>query len=120
MTSETELQGLSMQAAGCLPELFQGPDWELCTEAPIHDGRDGRVARSYRKPIWLHESTEACAEIMVRVLWPKNVYLHGSDGCAVYQGIPSRAYGSNFILFDGDPMLAFRVAVLKALIALKG
>lgn len=113
MTSETELQGLSREAAGCLPREIRGElqlrlDGYLCGDS---NGEDWRVQ-------WLHESTEACTEIMVRVLWPAGVALVPGIECvrAIFEAGDSLSE----VQIVSDPMRVYRVAVLKALIALKG
>ena len=89
-----ELQELSRQAVKMLPE-------EITRKFNI--AMTGRIACSDG---WLHESTEACAEIMVKVLWPA--------------GYMRELIEAWFFLKDEGKMRAFRVCVLRALIALKG
>lgn len=103
--TEKELQELSRQAAEKLPAdiLMRGKS-------------DPQIGKIWDNDCWtwLHESTEACAEIMVRVLWPNEIY-----------GVPFRKNACHFIHTTpvnyedcgNDPMLAFRIAVLRALIA---
>ena len=68
--------------------------------------------------IWLHESTEACAEIMVRVLWPASIDITGDgEGQAAYC-LPTDIEANGAVFKEADPMLAFRVAVLRALTTL--
>lgn len=77
-------------------------------------------------PYWLHKSTEACTEIMVRVLWPNGVYVQG--GQEVSGGIESQCWIDGptkhhdpddmeciSSAIDADPMQSFRTAVLRAL-----
>ena len=116
--TQEELMELSRQAAGCLPEDANWPWFAHCGD----DWRDGRIIedKGEGRVMWLHESTEACTEIMVRVLWPAGAVL--SEGKRVktdhvviaFRGQTEITWASN-----ADPMLAFRVAVLRALIALK-
>lgn len=110
MTSETELQGLSREAAGCLLELAAGSDFD----SSIDTG--GHVTLEVGE-CWLHESTEACTEIMVRVLWAAEVDLTGGPMPNGQWG--AGCTGTEDFSYDSDPMLAFRIAVLRALIALK-
>lgn len=104
--SETELQELSRQAAGCLPE-------NMVAALDFNTGSGNPSGHWYG--VWLHEHTEACCEVMVRVLLNERHTLemntHGKD--IWFRGRPSAAD------FRSDPMLAFRVAVLRALVALK-
>ena len=106
--TQEELMELSRQAAGCLPEDFAFSDGSKY----VH-GFAGQEA--FYNYVWLHESTEACTEIMVRVLLKEHATLelncHGKD--IWFRGRPSASD------YRDDPMLAFRVAVLRALIALK-
>lgn len=125
MTSETELQGLSMAAAECLLEglFYAGASW-LEGFQWIQGPRDTGGKE------WLHESTEACTEIMVRVLWPAEQTVHGfksAGGTYTARAIfdPTNEEDANDTIGssyanESDPMLAYRVAVLRALIALKG
>lgn len=117
--TDTELQVLSREAAGCLPkdQAFMLIFWGLCK------GHFNGV-----RSLWLHESTEACTEIMVRVLWPADQTIHGykSVDCYTVRAIidPSAEDGEPLHVeasyaYERDCMLAFRVAVLRALIALK-
>lgn len=112
----TDLQKLSRDAAGCLPKDAFSPDnvrWKIAL-----DKRDGSYING-----WLHESTEACTEIMVRVLWPDHKWW-GMHRRSDYKGsdcmITSLSFGGDVLDVGDDPMLAFRVAVLRALVALKG
>jgi len=123
MTNE-QLQELSRRAAGCLPKEWRlassGLPFFVCYEAGMPDGAvNGYVSDHCRNPRkWLHESTEACSEIMVRVLWAKNVVIGGSvypANVVVWGTTPPMFVTKEQI---PDPMLAFRVAVLRALIAL--
>ena len=127
--TEQELMELSRQAAGCLPveickelKITQSPDDGIAPESSWASA--GTVAFIFDRGCvgrkWLHESTEACTEIMVRVLWLAGAVL--SEGKRVktdhvviaFRGQTEITWASN-----ADPMLAFRVAVLRALIALK-
>ena len=117
--TQSELEELSRRAAGCLPKDFGvGPfAFEPEREDEIPDGA-----------LWLHESTEACTEIMVRVLWKWGCVVNGDDNTAE-GGAPDHAawvWGSQWPYMEAqteyscsDPMLAYRVAVLRALCALK-
>ncbi len=147
--TETELQSISREAAGCLPErMFDG---RFGSDA-IREAEPGKVPYAVTEHpayevhyCWLHESTEACTEIMVRVLLPCSslpalsigelciqqdrngigvVYIRCGDSRAEGQAsyCPAGYFSKSRHCpdaFEGDPMLAFRVAVLKALIALK-
>ena len=113
-----ELMELSRQAAGCLPEDVR--DSLRCENEYRALGVTGywecfREGYDISWNFWLHESTEACTEIMVRVLLKEHATLelncHGKD--IWFRGRPSASD------YRDDPMLAFRVAVLRALIALK-
>jgi len=115
MTNE-QLQELSQRAAGCLPEAFDlsrgGIDLE--SDRPsgwvyYHDDRDAE---------WLHESTETCAEIMVRVLWPASIDITGDGESQAAYCLPTDIEANGVAFKEDAPMLAFRVAVLHALIAL--
>ena len=107
----TDLEQLSRDAAGCLHAddtplvLFGTPD----------------VGRMYVRggpSQWLHESTEACSEILVRVLWPANIHVW-SFGFTAPDTTDGRGSETTYVE-EADPMLAFRVAVLRALVAMKG
>ena len=125
-----DLQALSRRAAACLPD-------DLCVALRItkslNDGiapesswvsvgtRAVTVGHGYLGRVWLHESTEACTEIMVRVLWPNHWDINGyyfgpaeTHGAAIWPACDSSVVVTN----DGDPMLAYRVAVLRALTTL--
>jgi len=110
----TSLESLSREAAKVLPEDFA---WKK--SCVISDGEILYGTRS----CWLHESTEACTEIMVRVLWPAGWRVIGSKDWAEANHGPSMVMGAwnvqRFDAHNNDPMRAFRVAVLSALIALK-
>lgn len=110
----TDLEQLSRDAAKVLKgsEVFpyqwiNGPDGE-------------RTGALYKwRDVWLHESTEACAEIMVRVLWPAAVYVDGNPATN-YAWCHSHNQHSILVdAHDADPMQAFRTAVLRALIEVK-
>ncbi len=117
MTTEQELQELSKRAAGCLPSIFQ--------IANDHEGDAWVCGYCQVKDIYNH--TSLCTEIMVRVLWPAGWTIDGAD-CTDADWPHWLAWtiedgGGNFDsaveVRDPDPMLAFRVAVLRALCALK-
>ena len=93
----TELEALSREAAACLPEMPEFSRGFHYVESALTGQRKE----------WLAESTEACTEIMVREL-----------PIAVAKRVLEQAA---LLVVDGmEGMLAFRVAVLKALCALKG
>ena len=72
--------------------------------------------------MWLHESTEACADIMVLVLWPKGVWLDYANASGRNPSIvlmPIDALDEFYKDNNNDPMQAFRTAVLRALIEVK-
>lgn len=136
--SEEQLQELSREAAGCLPpppwnfELLSlyRHDTKYATITGTKTRSAGMVSQTGSGDIfWLHESTEACTEIMVRVLWPADQTVHGfksAGGTYTARAIcdPSNEGDANDTIGSSyanekDPMLAFRVAVLRALIALK-
>lgn len=106
MTNLQELQQLSREAARKLPE-------GVCIEWRNGVVTEGSVFGTGIKEYWLHESTEACVEIMVRVLWPKGWSvkedLYGA--CAIH-------WEESIVVKDTDPMQAFRTAVLRAVVAL--
>ena len=114
-----ELQELSRDAARKLPDGFQLDDLYIC-----YDGESaGMIALEDGSFWWLHESTEACAEIMVRVLWPKEIYLQGyvSDGetlVGMFNDNQKTEEGCFGTESDTDPTQAFRTAVLRAVVAL--
>lgn len=95
--TDSELQDLSRRAAGCLPD----DEW-----AVLYSTRPGKVWMN-NKWMWLHESTEFSAEIMMKILMPANkrwdIFI----------------VDNTLIGHIPDVMLAYRVAVLKALCALK-
>jgi len=123
--TEQELQELSRKAAGFLPSLVaDGPLFGR--SAWLHgyhwlDGIDAVTADKmdiYCAKIWLHESTEACAEIMIRAL-PSDLSMWKLDGKQYIAHLADcRIIGRSSN--ESNPMLAFRVAVLRALCALKG
>ena len=102
MTPE-EMQALSRKAAGKLPFVLGiGPFAYAPTlsSGPLPEGEQ-----------WLHESTEACAEIMVQVLWRRGISIGGSsNGFAMAWG----TYPPLVETLGNDPMQAFRIAVLRA------
>ncbi len=112
--TESELQALSRAVAEKLPT---GYAWDgYCM--PKFFGRIPALR-------WLHESTEACAEIMVRVLLHKGVtikphftpYLEGPyrfDAVLFTLTGDTVEIGGTRKVVGADCMLAFRVAVLKA------
>ena len=141
--TEQELMELSRQAAGCLPEDVR--DSLRCENEYRALGVTGywecfREGYDISWNFWLHESTEACTEILARVLMAPGVLCDlkpNRDGfrifcrwevldtvSAIREGNEGHMDGG-YRLYAGpstignDPMLAFRVAVLRALIALK-
>lgn len=123
MTPE-ELQDLSRRAAGCLPKGFFS---EKPGETRLHLATDegtanGKVCHweevsDYQYgDYWLHESTEACCEIMVRVLFEADRGVTLMQGGFRYEEDGGWAY----IHFEHNrDVLAYRVAVLLAICALK-
>ncbi len=117
----TDLEQLSRDAAKVLGYPFKGDFWMLMPTADTTFC--GRVDRFTQGFCWLHESTEACAEIMVRVLWPEGAHVCGNS-LSVWH---VKWHGANsfvknhqtFASLDCDPMQAFRTAVLRALIEVK-
>lgn len=120
---QEELEALSREAAGCLPEDWRFAAWDRLGTPGLIESKDNTLDRSgneYYPQCWLHESTEACAEIMVRVLWPANYCPIGNmQGCWI-EAIGMQQGAPNWYHYGMNPMLAYRVAVLTALIALKG
>jgi hypothetical protein len=116
--TKIELQELSRDAAKALPT---NPDWPWFSHED-DNWRDGRIVedKGEGRMCWLHESTEACTEIMVRVL--NGSWTLCKDGTAVIHSYPD---GTTYVAVEhsnqhgNDPMLAFRAAVLRALIALE-
>lgn len=127
---DSELQELSRKAAGCLPkdEWYAGQ----VLQNPLHGNSIGLwrpdISKSGWK--WLHESTEACTEIMVRVLTGHNLAPSAQCVCIAWEvpvygekrlhilGYETKKIFVNIAECGGDLMLAFRIAVLRALIAL--
>ena len=73
---------------------------------------------------WLHESTAACAEIMVRVLMPARVDLDWIAAGEIYASRRPDYQGTHPSIIiakvrEADEMQAFRTAVLRALIEVK-
>lgn len=116
-----DLQQLSRDAAGKLPKTPYTAD--VSQPFRYHEQLDSFCLGSGE---WidaerLHESTEAAAEIMVRVLWPARVWLEYANALARRPSIialNSEAKSVYYDKCDNDPMLAFRVAVLRAVVAL--
>ena len=115
---QEELEALSREAANLLPRDF-------FTRLTNHIGGsfEGMVTGEAGNQIdgsWLHESTEACTEIMVRVLGDADISIVTSvkGSMALLQQAYDEEIFVPFIPADGDPMLAYRVAVLRALVAL--
>ena len=105
----TDLEQLSRDAAKVLPRHMWCRYWV--------DGEGQKlVPGECRFEGWLHESTEACAEIMVRVLWPAEVFLHTYKNSGVWMATPEL---KRIVTDTSDPMQAFRTAVLRALIEVK-
>lgn len=74
--------------------------------------------------MWLHESTEACAEIMVRVLMPERVDLDWIAAGEIYASRRPDYQGTHPSIIiakvrEADEMQVFRTAVLRALIEVK-
>lgn len=97
----TDLQELSREAARKLPK-----EWDALV---VECG----------KAVWLHESTEACTEIMVRVLWPKQWFV-GLAPSGTVQAFQDSCDGDFRVVenYEPDAMQAFRTAVLRAVVAL--
>jgi len=124
---EKELQELSRRAARKLPKNWNGAFGVLWQHHSAHScgkyvphGVPERQQLDAAK--WLHESTEACTEIMVRVLWNEEVDIKGGECAMPGSGYVAWSEQRSDELtreeyFD-DPMLAYRVAVLRALTAL--
>ena len=122
--TQEELMELSRQAAGCLPEDVR--DSLRCENEYRALGVTGywecfREGYDISWNFWLHESTEACTEILARVLMAPGVLCDlkpNRDGFRIFcrWEVLGSAYASEF---NGDVMQALRVAVLRALIALK-
>ena len=109
--SKQELQELSRRAAQLISHDALPKGCFLLTGAwPNEYEKDGRISEC----IYLHESTEACAEIMVRVLWLKGITLHTYLG-GVWATMPEL---KRFEDLNPDPTQAFRTAVLRAVVAL--
>ena len=102
----SELEELSRAAARKLPN-----EW------------DALVAEC-GKVVWLHESTAACAQIMVRVLWPKCIYVMHAGMAKQVLAMKLMANSPDELIafserdYISDPMQAFRTAVLRAVVAL--
>ena len=111
-----ELEDLSRAAAAKLPPEFAAHLWPSC----VNDEPSGIWTNGTYDDMWLHESTEACAEIMVRVLWPKGWLPVGHEiGCYVLnEGFLPTGIAVRYKEIEGGPMLVFRVAVLRAVVAL--
>ena len=122
MTAE-EMQALSREAVVKL-RIWAGPYKAAEIGLILQYLQDG--TRSYYLypndgPFdWLHESTEACAEIMVRVLGPKGLRVSQERKSWVMRGRfnPCRCE-CQFTEVDNDPMQAFRIAVLRAVCAME-
>lgn len=113
MTQE-ELQDLSRRAAALLKQSQLSFELLRATPSAPYSG-----AIWNHRAVWLHESTEACAEIMVQVLWPENVTVVSlGNGCAPCNG--SGWIDAANKTESADPMQAFRTAVLLALVEVMG
>lgn len=115
--TQDELQNLSRKAAKLLSD-------DLLQKFGLYKGMVDN-GNSTALPIWLHESTEACAEIMVRVLWPKSVYIMHAGMAKQVIALQLRAVEPDTPIVFGqlgydDPMQAFRTAVLLALCEVMG
>ncbi len=113
--TQDELQDLSRKAAKLLPITSPAFTFEYS------NGKTGRVYTAGRH-IWLHESTEACAEIMVKVLLPKNIWLEYTEVLGREPAMlvmPVEAIEPVYYK-RSDPMQAFRTAVLLALCEVMG
>lgn len=119
-----ELEELSREAAGKLPDSIRLVGGRVLQNGGFFwwDGIDAATADKMdilTHKVWLHESTEACTEIMVRVLWPRVVIVpHNGNMVAVDYDNHRKYIADNANIID--PMLAYRVAVLRALVAGKG
>lgn len=121
----TDLEQLSRDAAKVLftsaPTILSG-EWDESKIEPdgLHYERNGKLFYGKVATLWLHESTEACAEIMVKVLLPKGIQVYGTESgdCGLCKGHGFGVY-AQAIFNNADPMQAFRTAVLRALIEVK-
>ncbi|CAB4199201.1 hypothetical protein UFOVP1326_27 [uncultured Caudovirales phage] len=93
----TDLEQLSRDAAKVLPEMLH---------------------RALKNPDRLAYDTEACAEIMVRVLWRLGISLEQTTGREGEHYVEASA-GTARVAIHGDPVQAFRTVVLRALIEVK-
>jgi hypothetical protein len=108
MTTTEELQQLSRDAAGCLLEGILGNEILLGGRNLYANGMLGFP--DVFGMLWLHESTEACTEIMLVFIKPfpdtfRDLWMR-------YDGLVLTGEMS------GAP--AFRVATLRTYVALKG
>lgn len=113
----SELEELSCKAAMALPKNWGGSFgvlWQHHSEHSTGKFAPHGVPKEEHLDAdkWLHESTEACTEIMVRVLWPAKWVLEpiGLDVHVLKDWNPQfKATG-----VDLFPMEVFRRAVLEA------
>jgi hypothetical protein len=114
-----ELEELSREAA----KVLLRDHLDLCREHLIR--RDGVAGGLASEPIiYLAESTEACAEIYVRVLMPLRVDLDWIAAGEIYASRRPGYKGTHPSIIiakvrDANKMQAFRTAVLRALIEVK-
>ena len=101
--TESELQALSREVAGLLPNDFGNGRLD---KTGVGTPNGWAKFRPHGEQ-WLHESTEACAEIMVRIIAGPNSSTWALTGTEVWYGNEPTPVGT-------APMLAFRIAVLKA------
>lgn len=115
MTQE-ELQDLSRKAAKLLPKDELSCCWVDGINQDLYNYDDKRRIE------WLHESTEACAEIMVRVLWPKGAFVRPEFPHRWYLNFrnPQQWSVVDKAAISADPVQAFRTAVLLALCEVMG
>lgn len=123
MTPE-QLQQMSRDLARLLPEELlpnrEGKHAEdadyvgiVCFRDELYEAHAGW--RRKQVPVWLHESTEACAEIMVRVLWPNEICINGGLREAWANRNDLDDYRLVYVEND-NPMQAFRTVVCLAAI----
>jgi len=119
---QEELEALSREAAKALPKNWRGNFgvlWQYNSEHSAGKFVPHGVPEEYEFGLakWLYESTEACTEILVRVLLPAEWMLVGENKAG---GDPYCLVNPKYapVDFEGDdPMCAFCVACLQALVA---
>jgi len=104
-----ELQDLSREAARKLPDdsMFSWKHYFVSNPHWLNEyvGRVTMTQDKYNgKLTWLHEDTEACAEIMVRLLQGMWAFVLALMQRLIKEGV--------------EQMQAFRTAVLRAVVAL--